>query len=81
MNMDDYFRSTPEERARIDQQRPPSVHTHRRPGRISSADVLASRRRLTDYTPTHRGEPRPILTELATVNSLLAASGKEPHRA
>ena len=58
--------------------RPPLAHTHRKPGRVTSADVLASRRRLADYEPTHRGEPRPIRDELRAVNSLLAATGKDP---
>ena len=61
--------------------RPPIAHTHRAPGRVTSADILASRRRLATYEPTHRGEPRPILDELSAVNSLLAANGKEPRDA
>ena len=49
--------------------RPPIVRTHRKPGRITSTDVLDARRRFADYKPTHRGEPRPILEELRAVNA------------
>lgn len=52
--------------------RPPITNTHRKPGRITSTDVLDARRRFADYKPTHRGEPRPILEELRTVNANLA---------
>ena len=52
--------------------RPPIVRTHRKPGRITSTDVLAASRRFADYKPTHRGEPRPILDELRAVNANLA---------
>ena len=49
--------------------RPPIVRTHRKPGPITSADVLDARRRFADYKPTHRGEPRPVLDELRAVNA------------
>ena len=49
--------------------RPPIVHTHRKPGRVTSADVLASRRRLAGYEPTHRGEPRSVMEELRFNNA------------
>lgn len=52
--------------------RPPIVRTHRKPGPITSTDVLDARRRFADYKPTHRGEPRPILDELRAVNANLA---------
>ena len=48
--------------------RPPIVHTHRKPGK---PDVHAARARALARTtePTHRGEPRPALEELRTVNA------------
>ena len=52
--------------------RPPIVRTHRKPGRITSTDVLDARRRFAEHKPTHRGEPRPILEELRAVNPNLA---------
>ena len=51
--------------------RPPIVRTHRKPGRITSTDVLDARRRFADYKPTHRGEPRPAIEELRAVNANL----------
>ena len=52
--------------------RPPIVRTHRKPGRITSTDVLDARRRFAEHKPTHRGEPRPALEELRAVNANLA---------
>ena len=70
----DYFNGTEQEQEDERNRRgwvprPPIVHTHRKPGRVTSDDVLASRRRLADYEPTHRGEPRPVMEELRFNNT------------
>ena len=72
--LNDYLNASPVEREAEKTRRgweakPPAAHTHRKPGRITSADILASRRRLADYEPTHRGEPRPVMDELRIVNA------------
>ena len=74
--LNDYLNATPAEQDAERAQRgwaprPPIAHAHRKPGRITSADILASRRRLAARTTpnTHRGEPRPILDELRAVNA------------
>ena len=50
---------------------PPLAHTHRKPGTITAQDIFSHRAREAARTapPTHRGEPRPILDELRTVNA------------
>ena len=72
--LNDYLNATPAEQdaeraKRGWAPRPPIVHTHRKPGRVTSADVLASRRRLAGYEPTHRGEPRSVMEELRFNNT------------
>lgn len=83
ITMDDYFKATPHERAFVDSLKPPIAHTHRKPVIVTAPMIFANRKRDAERTapPTHRGEPRPILTELATVDARLAATGKDPNRA
>ena len=84
MNTDELFALNPEDRARVlSSTKPPIAHTHRKPVIITAQMIFERRARLAARTTpnTHRGEPRPILDELSTVNGLLAATGKDPHRA
>ena len=52
---------------------PPIVHTHRKPGTITAQQIFEHRARLAARTTsnTHRGEPRPAIEELRTVNANL----------
>lgn len=78
MNMDAYFRATPDERAQIDKHRPPAAQTHR--GKPLSwemrgyADGTKPKR-----TPTHRADMHPVTP--AWTKNLLAAIGKAPTNA
>lgn len=74
--LNDYLNASPVEREAEKTRRgweakPPAAHTHRKPGRITSADILASRRRLAARTTpnTRRGEPRPVMDELRLNNT------------
>lgn len=59
MDMDDYFRATPDERARIDKQRPPIAQSHRgKPATWTMRGYLDAVK--PDRAPTHRADGPPI---------------------
>lgn len=78
--LNDYLNATPAEQDAEREKRgwtprPPIVHTHRKPGRITDADIIAHRRKeaLRTEPPTHRGERRPIAEEFLAVTAQIGA--------
>ena len=77
--LNEYLNATPAEQDAEREKRgwsprPTAAPTHRKPVILTAQMILANRERDRKRTlpPTHRGEPRPTLDELRTVNGNLA---------